>query len=740
MRIKLTCLIIAAAMIFSGTAFAQWTMDYAADNGIAFYDVTFPSSDIGYIVGAGGVIYKSVDGGDTWVSQTSPTALSFFDVFFTSTTNGWAVGDAGLIAYTTNGTDWNLHSQSGVLTSTQDINSIEINGLNGVMGADTGLLWYTTDGGTTWTAAVSKPYVDDVNSVRMFDSLVGIAAADGDGIEYTLDGGLNWTGASINLGPAPYSRDDIEGLLVIDDTTAVATGWGSTAAGAQPMIILVTKDKGLTWTCPDETYPWAIYCYGYNFAKFPDGHVILVGGGSYSAAPIVHSSGDYSEWLPSEPFYGNTLRGVGIVPGTDRVIAVGDGGCIATSDDRGYTWSQYFKADNGFGGVLKFASYGPKVFAVGDAGLYMTKEGDGDWTFGLISTNYWAETLHDIWIVPEANPLDGYVMYVCGARDYLAKSTDKGETWTELSHALALSSAIYGMHWFDAENGLLAGEYNGDDALYTTDDGGLTRTLVWSNVKSEQINSISFAPDNLHGVFVCDNIAMYYTSNGGANWTAGTENILSTTNDLEEVHMVNPTTAWTVGDAGTFAVTTDGGAVWTQQTGLPALTLMDVYFNHDNFGWISGDDGLVYYTNNGGSSWTNANATLVPSTKDVNAVYLQGTTGKLFIGCDYNDILVRADAVSGDDDPIALPFALNQNYPNPFNPATTISFSLGKDGFVSLNVYDVAGRLVAEVLNKEMSAGDYSINFSAKGLSSGVYFYRLKTDGNEQVRKMIVLR
>ncbi len=89
---------------------------------------------------------------------------------------------------------------------------------------------------------------------------------------------------------------------------------------------------------------------------------------------------------------------------------------------------------------------------------------------------------------------------------------------------------------------------------------------------------------------------------------------------------------------------------------------------------------------------------------------------------------------------MSLPFVLNQNYPNPFNPSTTISFTLDRSGFVSLNVYDVAGRAVATVLNKSMEAGTYDVGFNASGLSSGVYFYKLKTAEQEMTKKMILLR
>ncbi len=74
-------------------------------------------------------------------------------------------------------------------------------------------------------------------------------------------------------------------------------------------------------------------------------------------------------------------------------------------------------------------------------------------------------------------------------------------------------------------------------------------------------------------------------------------------------------------------------------------------------------------------------------------------------------------------------FSLSQNYPNPFNPSTTITFSLPEDGTVTLKIYDVLGREVTALVNREqMDAGEYSVPFVATNLTSGVYFYRITVD------------
>lgn len=83
---------------------------------------------------------------------------------------------------------------------------------------------------------------------------------------------------------------------------------------------------------------------------------------------------------------------------------------------------------------------------------------------------------------------------------------------------------------------------------------------------------------------------------------------------------------------------------------------------------------------------------------------------------------------------------MDQNYPNPFNPSTTISFELRQASHVALSIYNVLGQKVAVLLNGKMEAGQHSVVFDAKNMTSGIYFYELKVDGNSQVRKMNLMK
>jgi hypothetical protein len=85
-------------------------------------------------------------------------------------------------------------------------------------------------------------------------------------------------------------------------------------------------------------------------------------------------------------------------------------------------------------------------------------------------------------------------------------------------------------------------------------------------------------------------------------------------------------------------------------------------------------------------------------------------------------------------------YNLSQNYPNPFNPTTSIQFSIPKESFVKLSVFNVIGQRIQVLVNQNMSAGNYKVNFDASKLNSGMYIYRIETADYTSVRKMLLVK
>ncbi len=85
-------------------------------------------------------------------------------------------------------------------------------------------------------------------------------------------------------------------------------------------------------------------------------------------------------------------------------------------------------------------------------------------------------------------------------------------------------------------------------------------------------------------------------------------------------------------------------------------------------------------------------------------------------------------------------YILHQNYPNPFNPTTTIRYEIPEDGIVTIKIYDILGQKVTTLLNEFKKADRYEVKFSASGLATGVYIYRIKVNDFIESKKMILLR
>jgi predicted phosphodiesterase len=97
-------------------------------------------------------------------------------------------------------------------------------------------------------------------------------------------------------------------------------------------------------------------------------------------------------------------------------------------------------------------------------------------------------------------------------------------------------------------------------------------------------------------------------------------------------------------------------------------------------------------------------------------------------------------AFSGANNSVPAEFILNQNFPNPFNPVTKISFGLPAPSLVILKIYDLSGREVVELVNKEYTAGYHEVEFDGSNFASGIYAYKLEAGSFVQEKKMIILK
>ncbi len=158
--------------------------------------------------------------------------------------------------------------------------------------------------------------------------------------------------------------------------------------------------------------------------------------------------------------------------------------------------------------------------------------------------------------------------------------------------------------------------------------------------------------------------------------------------------------------------------------------------------------------------WFSVSMSAVPTSVSIDSIYNCTTLGSgvrfcvrvevsdtsglntVMPGFEPGVVVVRVPTAVGDDGDGLLPqqFNLAQNYPNPFNPTTVIAYTLPEASTVDLTVFNLLGQKVVTLVNGFKPAGTYQVDFDAKGLPSGIYFYRLVTKNNVATKKMMLLK
>jgi hypothetical protein len=116
---------------------------------------------------------------------------------------------------------------------------------------------------------------------------------------------------------------------------------------------------------------------------------------------------------------------------------------------------------------------------------------------------------------------------------------------------------------------------------------------------------------------------------------------------------------------------------------------------------------------------------------------LSATTRPLIVFADTCAIITGVGNISNK---IPGNYALSQNYPNPFNPITKISYDIPKSGLVTIKIYDILGKEIATLVNENKNPGKYIVDFDGSAISSGVYFYRLESNGFVATKKMMLIK
>lgn len=699
----------------------SWVWLNPYPTGSQINQVYFLNAAEGFVVGEGGTLLRSSDGGDSWQQAAVPADVYFIKMFFADASYGWVVGrdsyyyGARVFATTDRGVSWSEQPLSGANGSAWDIFFLDTQ--NGWIVGEYGMVYRTTDGGNNWlNRSISVGDVPSFTSVRFNSANEGIALGRssyyyGFLVAHTTDGGDSWNMQVSGL------QNNMLGVDGIDNTSLITVGNNG--------LILKTTDEGQTWS-------------------FPMG------------LPSVN--------LSAVDFYDQVLG-----------MAVGEEGNMIKSTDGGATWAQIL---SGYSIPLRSVQYITQdtVYA-GGSGYYYSNYGPGI----LVSTdggNIWANKARaidqpfDIWGICFSGAEQGWV----AGYNYIYGTTNGGISWNLLR--FNNSDYINDLVCIDSLSGFGVGDHFGQALILKTTDGGSNwQTQTFSNFNS--LRRISF-PEANNGYVVGDNGVCLKTTNQGQSWAALS---MGTTNYFADVEFITADIGWVCGGDNQVWKTTDGGASWTAYPVSSYMydNFRNLSFPDANSGYAAMDYGEIYKSSNGGLNWSSlpgyfngirdlvfADANKgwmitydgIMATSDggntwqtqfaysnANRLALLPTAG-LWAG-GYNTSILKYTggpvvAIAGEQfNTMPEKFTLSQNYPNPFNPVTNIRFGLPQPSHVKIEIFNVLGQRVATLLDEKRPAGYHVVTFDASrqgNIASGMYFYRIEAGEFMASKKMLMVK
>lgn len=397
------------------------------------------------------------------------------------------------------------------------------------------------------------------------------------------------------------------------------------------------------------------------------------------------------------------------------------------SADSGKTWKKYTSGLS-FGDFSSLKQIGNSYYAGTSAGELFTSENAGQsWT--LINPASSLLAISDIAVTP------GQIHVLAPS---LKTSQDSGKTWVDPSTTnLPLIPTLICIESFnDSLFAYYDGGYFGGSGLFVSPNG-INFVKSTNNLPGKKIEKLVAFRTSL--VAQLQDSGIYRRTGASNMWTktlskakrlmASGNNLFAITSDSLINISTNQGESWSEVSSAPYEYPYYGERVWKAKDSLYALTT-----NFDLF--VSG---------NNGSTWKNISNELYDIRRSFSdkAFVLGVFNDALFFGVSNNGLFVRGAIpthVKKDDNIIPNKIYLSQNYPNPFNPSTTINYQIPISGFVSLKVFDVIGREIADLVHQQQAAGNYTVPFNAASLSSGIYFYRLQSGKSVETKKMMLIK
>ncbi len=682
------------------------------------------------------------DAGAQWV-QTGPIGGWIEDLKASGNTL-YAASYGGVLVSTDNGMDW-THSNWGLMNG--DIRSVAatstkvyagtygsgvfIRDLYGLIWSPTTLsnqaitclatigdyvfagtystgVWLSTDNGTSWSQVNNGLTALQVEcfTTKGTDIYVGVG---GGGVFRSTNNGTDWTNASAGLpSNSPIS------LAVNGDNLYVGLwAWG----------IYTSPNNGQGWISLGEPV-------GYPSSFAFDGTDIYVCGGVNG---VYYTNNDGLDWTKLSNGIPATSQirqicfsGTNLVLGESTVNEGSQG--LFTSTNYGADWtyinwglpkycSNDVKANNG------------KLFSATCGSLYRSTNEGNNWNKPTLhGERSWA----DFTSLAFMNFNNGFAGDVNG---YSYITTNGGDEWTckaQIENGATVTSfAFISTYIFASTKPYLAGVEGG---VYLSYDNANTWTRVSTGLPTLAdtntiVTSLSVIGTNL---FAGTGHGVYLSTDNGASWTKVSSGL--TGSWVYALAVMGNELFAGLYENGVFR-SNDNGTTWNPTSLIDNVTALAVVDTNLIVGtWSHG----MYKLNNFDSTWRPVGLT----GKYITSITSDGSS--IYAGTNYNSVwkrpLLQVTDLKELKSENPSEFTLYQNYPNPFNPSTKIRFALAFSELVTLKIYDILGNEIRTLVHEEKTAGEYQVEFDAKELASGIYFYKMQAGSYTETRKMLLIR
>jgi hypothetical protein len=670
-----------------------------------------------------------------WVQTNGPYGGSVM-TFAVSGTNLFACTlGGGVFLSTNNGTSWTAVSSG--LTSTV-VWSLAVSGTNLFAGTGGGGVFLSTNNGTSWTAVNSGLTNTGVWSLAVIGTNL-FAGTDGGGVFLSTNNGTSWTAVNSGLThPGVWS-------LAVSGTNLFA---GTLGGG-----VFLSTNNGTSWTAVNSgltnTIVNALAVSGTNLFA-----------GTYEGGTCL-STNNGSSWISVNN--GLTNSNIRSLSATDAALFAGtDGDGVFLSTNQGTSWISVNRGltSNNVRSILVYSSF---VFA------------------GANDGNLWKRPLAELF-TPAAptliSPSSGAIGVPSNPALSWNSSTGATSYRLQVSTNSSFSSLVYDQSDITSTSQQVSGLAN--NTLYywrvsATNDGGTSSysstwnfttivatpaaptlaspsngatgistspTLSWSAPTGATSYRLQVSTSSTFSTNVFDQSSITDTS----------QQVPGLGNNTLYYWRVNATNAGgTSSYSSTRSFTTRGALVIANPFSIPTLTDATPVFRRSlrSPTLVDGNIGaLSFAVSIDNPAIATASITAAPTESLIVTRKVTGTTTVRLTATDAFDssrityttsfnVLTVVEVV---DNNMPTEFVLKPNYPNPFNPITTIEFSIPKQGFVVLSIFNTLGMEIEVLLNQHLPAGHYRTQWTPRDIPSGVYFYQLRASEFNDTKKFILLR